>query len=263
MSDLIHPTAIVEDGAKLGEGVQIGPFCHVGSNVELGARTVLHPHAVVTGYTVLGADCVLHPHSTMGGAPQVIGLAASPESRLVIGDRCVFREFTTVHSGSPAYGGFTRLGNDCYLMVSTHIGHDGNIGSNVVLANTASLGGHVTVEDNVMFGGMVAVHQFTRIGRNAFVGGGAILVDDVVPFGSVVGNHAKLMGLNVIGLKRHGFTRDQIKEIRQAYRAIFYGDATFKERLDIVEAQYHDSELAMEIVNFIRASEKRPICKPE
>ncbi len=263
MSASIHPTAIVEDGAKIGANVQIGPFCHIGPNVELGADTVLQAHAVVNGYTAIGAGCELHSHAVIGGAPQVIGLEPTSESRLIVGDRTIFREHVTVHTGSPAHGGLTRIGHDCYLMVGSHVAHDCNLGNKVVMANNVSLAGHIEVADNVIFGGMAAVHQFARIGRNAFIGGGAILVEDVIPFGSVIGNHAKLSGLNVVGLKRNGYTKEQIKSIRQAYRAIFFGEATFQSRLEKAAETYKSSELGMEIVEFIRASGKRAICKPD
>lgn len=262
MSDLIHPTAIVEDGAKLGAGVQIGPYCYVGPNAELGSGTVLHSHAIVKGHTILGENCELDSHAVLGGAPQVIGLAATSESRLIVGNRSVFREHTTVNTGSPAVGGITRVGDDCYIMIGSHIAHDCQIGNKVTLANSVALAGHIDVGDNVIFGGMAAVHQFTRIGRNAFIGGGAILVEDVIPFGAVMGNRAKLSGLNVIGLKRNGYSREQIKTIRQAYRGIFFGEGTFQDRVEQAAVVFVSSELGMEIVEFIRASGKRAICKP-
>lgn len=262
MSDLIHPTAIIEDGAKLGADVQIGPYCYVGSNVELGAGTLLQAHAVVRGNTILGEECEVHSYAALGGAAQVLGLKAPSDGRLIIGNRSVFREHTTANTGSPEHGGVTRIGNDCYLMIGSHVAHDCDIGSKVILANNVSLAGHISVADNVIFGGMVAVHQFTRIGRNAFIGGGSILVEDVIPFGSVMGNHAKLCGLNVIGLKRSGYSKEQIKSIRQAYRAIFLGDDTFQMRLDRAAKDFDSNELGMEIIDFIRTGGNRAICKP-
>ena len=262
MTTQIHPTAYVEAGAELGVGVEVGPFCHVGANAQLGDGTRLMSHAVVTGHTETGANCVLHPHAVLGGVPQVLGFEATEESRLRIGNNCVFREYATAHSGMPQHGGLTEVGNDCFVMIGGHIAHDNVIGSNVVMANNVSLAGHVHVGDNVWFGGLAAVHQFSRIGRNAFVGGGAIVVADVIPFGSVVGNHAKLSGLNMVGLKRRGFSKGQISEIRRAYKAIFEGEGLFRDRLEQAAKDYAHSDVAMEIVNFIRADASRSVCKP-
>ncbi|MFN7055515.1 acyl-ACP--UDP-N-acetylglucosamine O-acyltransferase [Hyphomonas sp.] len=262
MSVQIHPTAFVEEGAILHPGVRIGPFCHVGPNVELGAGTELMSHAVVTGHTTLGENCTLYPHAVLGSDPQVIGVRAPPDSRLEIGAGSVFREFATAHSGSPKSGGVTRVGTGCYVMVGAHIAHDCRIGNNVVMANNVSLAGHIEVGDHVWFGGSAAVHQFTRIGRNAFIGGGAILVEDVIPFGSVVGNHAKLAGLNVVGLRRRGFSKSDMHTIRAAYRAIFEGEGLFQDRLAAAAETYAAQPLAMELIDFIREGGDRPICKP-
>ena len=263
MTTRIHPTAYVEPGAALGTDVDIGPFCHVGPNAKIGDRTRLMSHAVVSGYTELGQNCVLHPHSVLGGVPQVLGFEATAESRLRVGANCVFREYTTAHTGVPQHGGLTDVGNECFVMVGAHIAHDNKIGNNVVMANNVSLAGHVHVGDHVWFGGLAAVHQFSRIGRNAFVGGGAIVVADVIPFGSVVGNHARLSGLNMVGLKRRGFTKAQISDIRAAYKSVFYGEGLFRERLEKAAEEYAHSDVAMEIVDFIRADSSRPVCKPE
>lgn len=262
MTNFIHPTAVVEQGAKLGAGARIGPFCFVGANVEIGENVSLGPHSVIHGYTKVGDGCVLHPHAVLGGLPQVIGFEESPDSRLEIGDNCVFREYATAHSGMPNHGGVTRIGDNCFIMIGAHIAHDDIIGDNVVMANNVSLAGHITVGDNVWFGGLSAVHQFSRIGRNAFIGGGAIVVEDVIPFGSVVGNHAKLAGLNTVGMKRRGFSKTEIQAVRRAYKSIFFGDELFKDRLSAAEADFADSPLAMEIINFIKDGADRPICKP-
>lgn len=163
----------------------------------------------------------------------------------------------------PKFGGLTKVGNNCYIMIGAHIAHDNRIGNNVVMANNVSLAGHIEVGDNVWFGGLSAVHQFSRIGRNAFIGGGAIVVDDVIPFGSVVGNHAKLAGLNTVGLKRRGFSKTDLHQIRSAYKAVFEGDGLFKERLEQAASDFSGQPLAMELIDFIRKGGDRPICKPE
>ncbi|MFT5776846.1 acyl-ACP--UDP-N-acetylglucosamine O-acyltransferase [Hyphomonas sp.] len=258
----IHPSAIVEPGAELGDGVRIGPFCHIGAHAVIGDRTQLHAHAVVTGHTTLGHDCAVHSHAVLGGTPQVLGFQDVPESRLEIGNDCTMREHTTVHAGVPKLAGVTRLGNKCFMMVGSHVAHDCQLGNDIVIANGVQIGGHVEIGDNVWFGGLVAVHQFTRIGRNAFIGGGAILVEDVIPFGSVIGNRAKLAGLNMVGLKRRGYDKAQLHEIRSAYKAVFAGGGLFKDRLADAAIAFKDKPLAMEIINFVLAAGGRPICKP-
>ncbi len=262
MATSVHPSSVIEDGAVLHDGVTIGPFCHIGASAEVGEGTQLISHASVIGNTRVGKNCTLHPHAVVGGLPQVIGLAAHPDSRLEIGDGCVFREYATAHSGIPKFGGLTKVGTNCYIMIGAHIAHDCQIGNNVVMANNVSLAGHIEVGDNVWFGGLSAVHQFSRIGRNAFIGGGAIVVEDVIPFGSVVGNHAKLAGLNMVGLKRRGFSKADLHEIRSAYKAVFEGNGLFKDRLEAAVSAFAGQPLAMELINFIREGGDRPICKP-
>lgn len=262
MSVVVHPTSVVEHGAALHDGVRIGPFCHVGPNAELGPGTELISHASVIGNTKVGANSLLYPHAVLGCGPQVIGMRETPDSRLEVGAGSVFREYATAHSGIPKHGGVTRVGEACYIMIGAHIAHDCTIGNNVVMANNVSLAGHIEVGDNVWFGGLAAVHQFSRIGRNAFIGGGAIVVEDVIPFGSVVGNHAKLAGLNTVGLKRRGFGKADIQEIRSAYKAVFEGEGLFKDRLTRAAESFSGKTLAMEMINFILEGGDRPICKP-
>jgi UDP-N-acetylglucosamine acyltransferase len=262
MTTSVHPSSVIEPGAVLQEGVTVGPFCHVGPKVVLGAGTQLLSHVSVRGATTIGKNCILHPQAVLGGLPQVIGIEDHPDSRLEVGDGCVFREYTTAHSGMPKSGRPTKIGANCLFMVSSHVAHDCQVGSNVVMASSVVIGGHVKVADNVWFGGQVAVHQYTRIGRNAFIGGGAILVEDVIPFGAVVGNHAKLSGLNVVGLKRRGFSKANLHEIRSAYQAVFEGEGLFKDRLEAAAVTFADRPLAMELVDFVRDGGDRPICKP-
>lgn len=262
MSVEVHPTAVIESGAVLHDRVKIGPFCHVGPMAELGAGTELISHASVIGNTKVGENCLLYPHAVLGCGPQVLGMRETPESRLEIGAGSVFREYATAHSGMPKHGGLTKVGSACYIMIGAHIAHDCMIGNNVVMANNVSLAGHISVGDNVWFGGLSAVHQFSRIGRNAFIGGGAIVVEDVIPFGSVVGNHAKLSGLNIVGLKRRGYGKAELHEIRAAYKAVFEGEGLFKDRLASAAMALSDKPLAMELINFILEGGDRPICKP-
>lgn len=258
---VIHPTAIVEDGAEIGEGVEIGPYAFVGCHVTLGAGVRLFHHASVVGRTRLGAGCEVHPFAHIGGDPQILGLKPGP-ARTEIGENCIFREHSTIHGGSPSGRGSTQIGSGCFFMTGTHVGHDGRVGNKCVFANNAILAGHVTLGDQVWLGGHSAVHQFVRIGDHAFLGGGGILVDDLVPFGSAVGNHAELAGVNVNGLKRRGFSRSDMAEIRKVYTELFEGEGTFSERLRELQAHHADRALARQILDFAAAEAKRPLCRP-
>ncbi len=262
MSVNIHPTAIVETGAQLGEDVSIGAYAYIGPDTKLGDRVQVHQKGSVIGNTVLGEDVQVHSGAVIGGAPQVLGQELSEESRLEIGARTIMREHTTAHTGSPTHGGLTKIGSDCLFMVHTHAAHDCDIGSNCVIANNTHIGGHVTVADFVWMGGAVAVHQWCRIGMHAFVGGGAILVADVIPYGSVLGNHAHLAGLNVVGLKRRGFSRSTIRDMRAAYRLLYAKEGTFTERLEDTAKAYEHVPEVMDIVGFIRANKNRALCLP-
>ncbi len=259
---IIHPTAIVDPKATLHETVEIGPFCTVGPDVTLGKGVRLISHAVVEGVTEVGEDCVLHPFACLGGPPQHLAHKGEP-TRVTVGARNIFREHATVHAGTAGGRGVTTIGDDGLFMVSVHIGHDCIIGDKVTAAPSVAVGGHVTVSDFVFLGGLAAIHQFTRVGRYAFVGGGGIVTKDVIPYGSVWGNHAHLEGLNLIGLKRRGFTREQIATLRAAYRLLFADEGTFQERIEDVEEGYSNVPEIMEILEFIREDATRPLCLPQ
>ncbi|GAB5457713.1 MAG: acyl-ACP--UDP-N-acetylglucosamine O-acyltransferase [Henriciella sp.] len=258
----IHPTAIVEDGAQLGLDVTVGAYAHIGPHAQISDRVKIYPKAMVFGRTLLNEDVEIHPGAVIGGSPQVLGYSASEESRLEVGARTIMREHTTLHTGSPEHGGLTQIGSDCLFMAHTHAAHDCKIGNKCVIANNTHIGGHVTAGDQVWMGGAVAVHQFCRIGDHAFVGGGSILVADVIPFGSVVGNHAHLAGLNVVGLKRRGFERQTIKDLRAAYRLLYAKEGTFTERLQDTASTFEHVPEVMQIVEFIRSSKNRSLCLP-
>ncbi len=262
MTTTIHPTAIVHEGAQIGEGVQIGPFSIIGPRVTIGDRTKLTSHVVVDGITELGADCVVHPFACLGGPPQHLAHKGEP-TRLVIGDRNLVREHVIMHTGTEKGGGVTTIGNDCMFMAGSGVAHDCHLGNNVIMANLASIGGHVHVGDFVFLGGSSAVHQFARLGRYCFIGGGAIVTKDVIPYGSVWGNHARLEGLNLVGLKRRGFSRELILSLRTAYRMMFAEEGTLQERLDDVLENFSDIDQVVEIVRFIREDSTRPICLPQ
>jgi len=262
MSVNIHPSAIVETGAELGQNVTIGALSYIGANTKLGDNVIIHPKATIMGQTELGAQVEVYPGAVIGGPPQVLGMQTSAESRLKVGPRTILREHVTLHTGSPEHGGLTSIGADCLMMAHTHAAHDCTLGDKCVVANNTHIGGHVSVGYQVWFGGAVAVHQFCRVGDHAFVGGGAVLVSDVIPFGSVVGNHAHLAGLNVVGLKRRGFSRDTIRALRGAYRMLYAREGTFTERLEDTATAFSEIDEVMQIVDFIRTSKNRSLCLP-
>jgi len=257
----VHPTALVAAGAVLGQGVQIGPYCQIGPNVVLGDGVRLVSHVVIEGATELGPDCVVHPFAVLGGAPQHLAHRGEP-TRLVIGARNQIREHVTMHTGTVMGGGITRVGSDSLFMVASHVAHDCVVGDHVVFANNATLGGHVRLGDYVFMGGLSAVHQHSRVGRYAFIGGLAAVTRDVIPFGSVRGNPAGLEGLNLVGLKRRGFSRETINDLRSAYRLLFAPEGTFQERLEDVSRVFASCCEVGEIVDFIRADANRPLCLP-
>lgn len=262
MSHHIHPSAIVADGAELADGVSIGPFCTVGPNVRIGANTRLVSHIVVDGFTELGQDNVVYPFAMLGGPPQHTAYRGE-DTKLIIGDRNIIREHATMNTGTVNGGGITKVGSDGFYMIESHVGHDCVLGDHVILTKQATLGGHCILGDFVIVGGLAAVHQFTRVGRHAMVGGLAAVVKDVIPYGSVWGNHAHLEGLNLVGLKRRGFSRETINTMRAAYRLLFADEGTFQERLDDTVETYSDCPEVMEIIDFIRADGSRPLCLPE
>lgn len=257
----IHPTAIVGDGAELAEGVSIGPYCVIGEHVRIGARTQLHSHVVIEGHTTIGEDCTIRPFANLGGPPQA-AYNGEP-TRLVIGDRNMIREHVTMHIATAHGRGVTTVGSDCLFMATAHVAHDCIVADHVVLAHSATLGGHVTVDEYVIVGGLAAIHQFSRVGKHAFIGGLAAVTKDVIPYGSVWGNHAHLEGLNLVGLKRRNFDRETIGELRSAYRLLFAEEGTFQERIDDTAETFSHSAPVMEIIAFIRADATRPLCLPE
>ena len=257
----VHPTAIVHKGARLGAAVEIGPFCIVGAEASLGAGVRLLSHVVIDGATEVGDACVVHPFACLGGPPQHLAHQGEP-TRLVIGARNLIREHVTMHTGTAAGRGVTTVGSDGLFMVGAHVAHDCIVGDRVVLANNATLGGHVQVGDQVFMGGLSAVHQHSRIGRHAFVGGLAPVTKDVIPF-ALVGNDAGLEGINLVGLKRRGFSREVINDLRSAYRLLFAEEGTFQERVEDVARVFGGSPEVTEIIDFIRADASRPLCLPK
>ena len=257
----IHPTAIVESGAKLGEEVTIGPYCIVGPEVELGEGVGLTSHVVVAGRTIIGPNTRIYPFASIGHPPQDLKYKGEA-SRLVIGANNVIREYVTMNPGTEGGGMVTQVGNNGLFMIGAHVAHDCKIGNHVVMANNATLAGHVEVGDWAILGGLSAVHQFVRVGHHAMIGGMSGVEHDVIPYGSVMGDRARLSGLNVIGLKRRRFSRENIHALRTAYRLLFAQEGAMAERLDDVEAMFGDNEPVMDIVNFIRFDSSRAMCQP-
>jgi UDP-N-acetylglucosamine acyltransferase len=261
MTKKIHPTAIVDEGAVIGNDVEIGPFCIVENHVKIGARTKIAANAIVRNHTEVGEDCVIDSFAVLGGAPQDLGYRGEP-TRLIIGDRCTIREHATLSRGTTKGNNQTLLGNDCYLMSCAHVGHDCIVGDHVIMASNSALAGHVTIGERVILGGLSAVHQNCRVGRHAFVGGLAAVVTDVIPYGSVIGVHAHLAGLNIVGLKRRGFSRVQIHEMRAAYRMLFAEEGTMQERIEDVVERFPDVPEVMEMIDFVKADAQRGLCLP-
>lgn len=257
----IHASAAVDPKASLGKGVSIGPFCVVEGAVTLEDGVVLRSHVVVGGHTRVGADTEIYPFASIGLAPQDLKYAGE-ESELIIGARNRIREYVTMNPGTADGGMVTRVGDDCLFMAGSHVAHDCILGDHVILANNATLGGHVTVGDYAIFGGLSAVHQFTRIGRHAIVGGMSGVENDVIPYGSVMGDRARLSGLNIIGLKRRNFAKQDIHKLRTAYRMLFAEEGTLVERVDDVSAMYRDNKEIMEIIEFMRADSPRGLTQP-
>jgi len=258
----IHPTAIVERGAELGDGVTIGPYSIVGPEVRLGSGVTLLSHVVIAGRTQIGDGCRIFPFASIGQPPQDLKYAGEP-SELIIGRNNVVREHVTMNPGTKGGGMVTRVGSNCLFMVGAHVAHDCQIADNVIMANNATLAGHVSVGEHAILGGLCAIHQFVRIGRHAMIGGMSGVEHDVIPYASVMGDRARLSGLNIIGLKRRKFSRDQIHNLRTAYRLLFAEEGTMSERLLDVSAMYKDDPAVMEIVEFINVDSNRSICQPK
>lgn len=253
MSVFIHPTAIVDHKANLGTDVEIGPYSIIGADVSLGDRTKLVSHVTLEGRTQIGADCVLYPQVSMGFPPQDFKHKGGSDIGIEVGDRCVFREMANVHPGTDVGKPTTQIGNDCYFMVGAHVAHECRVGHHVTLSNYAQVGGNVSIGNYVTLGGVSAIHQHTRIGDYAFVAGMALVTNDVIPYGLVMGNAASLQGLNVVGLKRRGFDRAEIHRLRAAYRQLFAYEGTLAERIEDALRLYSGEPLVMEIINFIKA----------
>jgi len=262
MNSQIHPSAIVEDGAKLGGGVRIGPFCHVASTVTLGDGVELKSHVVVAGNTRIGARTRIFPFASIGHEPQDLKYKGEANA-LTVGEDCIIREGVTMNPGTAGDRSETVVGDRCVFLASSHVAHDCLVGNNVILSNNVMLAGHVTLGDFVICGGGAAVIQFARVGSHSFVGGMSGLENDLIPYGMAMGNRAHLSGLNIIGLQRRGFSREDIHTLRRAYRLLFADEGSLRERVEDVAAEFNEHAGVHEILDFIRQGGKRSICTPQ
>lgn len=251
----VHPTAVVHPDAQLHETVEVGPLAVIGPKVKIGAGTRVGPHAVIEGRTTLGARNRVFQFASLGAAPQDLKYAGE-DTELIIGDDNQIREFTTLHIGTAGGGGATRIGSRNLFMANSHVAHDCVVGNGCILANSAALGGHVTVEDHVIFSGLTAVHQFTRVGRHAFVAGGAMVVMDVPPYCMAQGDRAELVGLNTVGLERHGFTEAQIGRIKEAYKILFRSKLQMAEAVARIKAEMGGNPEIDHFLDFISQSKR-------
>jgi UDP-N-acetylglucosamine acyltransferase len=258
---VIHPTAIVHPKANLGHGVAIGPYCVIGPDVVLADRVQLMSHVVVDGHTTIGVDSLVFPFASLGQVPQDLKYKGEP-STLEIGARNRIREQVTMNIGTEGGGMVTRVGDDGLFMVGAHVAHDCILGNRIIMANNATLAGHVTLGDFAFVGGISAVHQFVRIGAHAWVGGMTGVERDVIPFGQVMGDRARLTGLNLVGLERRGFPREDIQSMRTAFRMLFGPDGTLAERVDEVARVFAANPHVIEIVEFVRVKSSRGLCQP-
>jgi UDP-N-acetylglucosamine acyltransferase len=251
----IHPTAVVEKGAEIDPGCEIGPFAVIGPHVRMGPGNAVGAHAVVSGRTTLGRGNRIFPHAVVGEVPQDLKYRGEP-TELAIGDQNVFREFVTVHLGTAGGGGVTRIGSGCLFMANSHVAHDCQVGDGAIVANSVALAGHVVLEDHVHFGGLSGAHQFTRIGRLAFVSGMTGVTMDVAPYCTASGSRAELAGLNTVGMQRAGFTEEQIGRVKQAYKVVFRSNLQLAEAIAQLDAELGSHPEIAHFVAFLRGSQR-------
>ena len=255
----VHPSAQIERGAELGVGVKVGPFSIIGSKVKIGDGSRVDSHAVIRGRTQIGSKNLVFPFTSIGTIPQDLKYRGE-DSELIIGDENVIREYVNISIGTDDGGGITRIGSNNLFMVNTHIAHDCIVGNKCVFANGVSLGGHVEVGNNAVIGGHVACHQFTKIGEFAMLAGGAIVVQDVLPFSIVHGNHASPSGLNVVGLKRAGMKLETLTQIKKMYKTVYQSQLTLEDAMNVIKDTIEPSRYKDSFLTFIENS-ARGICR--
>ncbi len=258
----IHETAVVENKENIGEGCVIGPFCSVGKNVILGRRVKLHSHVAIEGNTVIGDDTIIWPFASIGHQPQDLKYQGE-FNRLNIGARNKIRESVSINPGTKGGGGLTTIGDDCLFMLGSHVGHDCRIGNFVVVANNSAIAGHVVIRDNVTIGGLSGIHQFCRLGEGSMVGALSMVANDIVPFGTVVGERPKLSGLNLIGLKRRGVATKTINDLRRFYESLFDPKKNLKSQAEVLLAAGTNNEYEEKIIEFILEDSSRSFLTPK
>ena len=258
---MIHKSSIIEKKAKIGKNVKVGPFCYIGPNVIIGEGVELISNVHIEGNTIIGEGTRIFPFASIGTQPQDLKFN-NEKTSLIIGKNNLIREYVTINPGTAGGGSKTIIGDNCLLMISSHVAHDCKIGNNVIIANNVPLGGHVTIEDSVVIGGNSAVQQFTRIGRLAMIGGMTGVLKDVIPFGLSIGNRNYLQGLNLIGLRRKKYENQKIMGLDKAYKEIF-SSKNLHENLTKINGKHKGNELVNEVISFIEKDKKRPICSPQ
>jgi UDP-N-acetylglucosamine acyltransferase len=254
----IHPTSVVSDDVVLEEDVEIGPYCHIQGRVRIGSGSYIEGHVTIGsryGIVEIGKNNHIAPGAVIGGPPQDISYKAEP-TRLIIGDNNVIREFSTLNIATSKGDGATVIGNNCYFMAYSHVGHDCKIGNNVIIANNSHFGGHCFVEDNVVIGGVCAFNQFCRVGKNAFVAGSSIVNKDILPFSRAQGNWALVRATNKVGLLRKGFAKDEVANIHKAIRIVIMGTSTLEEAFERISKECQSSENITYLVDFIKSSKR-------
>ena len=258
---MIHPTAIIHSRAKISLDTEIGPYCVIGSDVEIGSNTKLHSHVSIKGNTKIGKNNEIFPFVSLGTSPQDLKYKGEKNS-IIIGDNNKLREYVNINPGTSQGGTITKIGNNNLLMVYCHVAHDCNLGNDIVLANNVQVGGHVTIEDNAIIGGSCAIHQFSRIGSLAMIGGMTGVLSDVIPFGLSLGNRNNLVGLNLIGLRRAKISNEDIKTLQTFYNIVF-SDQNYRSNIENLDIDITENKYVKIIIDFINSDKKRPISLPE
>ena len=257
---MIHKTAIINNKAKISKSAEIGPYAVIGPNVVIEANVKIHSHVNINGNTIIGKNNQIYPFASIGNDPQDLKYNGE-ETKLIIGENNKIREYVTINPGTVGGGGITSIGNNCLLMISSHIAHDCKVGNGVIIANNVPLGGHVIIDDNVVIGGNSAVQQFTRIGKMAMIGGMTGVLHDVIPYGLSTGNRNSLQGLNLIGLRRAKFDNKDILGLSEAYKEIF-ASKNINENISNLNGSFKENSLVKNVIDFITKDKKRSICTP-
>lgn len=261
-SATIHPSAVIEEGAVIGAGCRIGAYSVIGPEVTLAENVTVANHVSLTGWTSIGAGSRIWPFATIGSEPQDLKFGGE-QTRVEIGRDNMIREYVSVNPGTVGGGGLTRIGDGNLLMMQVHIAHDCQVGNGIVFANGVQVAGHVTIGDNAVLGSMAGIHQFVRVGAGAMIGGGSIVVNDVIPYGTVISPRGTLGGLNLIGLKRRGAAKDDINDLRRVYKSLFAGEGALLDRARALQAETADNPLAQDVLDFLLSNSDRSFCTPE